>query len=399
MRAYLNFNISTVFFLLLFFPFWNILPGPRVQPIAVFAAIILLIHSKRIQFPALIILIITSIWIGLSFVIHGNKNITDQLISITVLMVPLLIFASISKIREVRKVIILKRLTLALACIAIIQSFEVLDFIFEPIRLFIPIGKSSSLLSYRGVSLLSPEPSNAAFIIATLLWFWRLQNEKPQLLYLLALIILVITNRSGTMLLLLFPYIVTRINIKKGAYYLFVLFFLYNFLGKVEIRFIDIIENLVHIITSGLWRNTEYWYLISGPRFVEVYIAYLEALRNPFGLGIGSIEMEYTEIIRNSGVSMGNYWDGMVEKNFFNNSRPNSYLSYLALTLGIIPAIIVLINASIIVLKAEKSLQVFGLWAIILLLFRGTITMPYPWIILGSIIIKNDLYSNNTRLN
>lgn len=342
---------------------------------------------------------VTSIWIGLSFVINGNKNITDQLISITVLMVPLLIFASISKIREVRKVIILKRLTLALACIAIIQSFEVLDFIFEPIRLFIPIGKSSSLLSYRGVSLLSPEPSNAAFIIATLLWFWRLENEKPQLLYLLALIILVITNRSGTMLLLLFPYIVTRINIKKGAYYLIVLFFLYNFLGTFEIRFLDIIENLVHIITSGLWRNTEYWYLISGPRFVEVYIAYLEALRNPFGLGIGSIEMEYTEIIRNSGVSMGKYWDGMVEKNFFNNSRPNSYLSYLALTLGIIPAIIVLINASIIVLKAEKSLQVFGLWAIILLLFRGTITMPYPWIILGSIIIKNDLYSNNTRLN
>ena len=94
---------------------------------------------------------------------------------------------------------------------------------------------------------------------------------------------------------------------------------------------------------------------------------------------------------------MGKYWNSMLNEGFFQNSRPNSYFSYLAITLGLAPFLCVLVILIRSVKNAPTSLKIFGYYAIILLLFRGTITMPYPWIVLGTLLTKDDLYIDKPR--
>lgn len=393
MRKYLDFNISTVFLVLLFFPFWTIIPGPKVQPLAVFPAIMLLLAGKKIKLLPLTILTFSGLFILTYFLFSAQYKLMFRIESASVLIIPLLIYTAFSEIKVSLGAKLLKRITISFAIIAFIQSIESLDFIFDILRPIIPIGKSSSITAYRGVSLLSPEPSNAAFVIATILWFWKLSNERISLLYWVLLTFLVVTNRSGTMFLLIIPFVISNMRLGRIILILSLSLGLYPLIFSADIRALEVTSNIAYILRQGLWKNTEYWYLISGPRFVEVYIGYLEAFRNPFGLGLGCIEANYTQIIQESGVSMGEYWDNMIAQGFFTNSRPNSYLSYLSVSLGLLPAYILLSYLIIKVLKLNKYSRLHAFWAIALIMFRGTVVMPYPWIVLGTLIMKNDIYS------
>jgi len=396
MRIFSKATLNDTFFVLLFLPFWKILTGPRVQPIAVFCVLFLLLKKKTLHHKPFSIIVILLISIILSYPIDANYGLRNSILSVSVIFLPPIIYLGIPYLKGVYKISIIKILTLLFTGLALLQSVESLDFLFDPLRVLIPIGPSASISSYRGVSLLSPEPSNAAFIIATLMWFWHLSNEKIHIIYLLAIAILIVTNRSGTLVLLLLPYVL--VNARKYSYFYISLSpLLILLVTTIEIRVFDVLRNLMNIFQTGLWRNTEYWYLVSGPRFVEVYIAYTEAFSNISGLGVGGVESSYTQILQSSGVSMGKYWNSMVSAGFFENSRPNSYFSYLAMTTGFLPVLCIIFILIRSVRYAPENLKVFGYFSIILLLFRGTITMPYPWIVLGTLLIRNDIYIDKPR--
>jgi hypothetical protein len=297
----------------------------------------------------------------------------------------------------------------------IIGTFQFLGFItpLELLSYFYNVNTGTfGLLDYRGISFLAPEPSNSAFVIVFFFFLlFMVRNDlskKSFLCYLCILISFILLNKSGTLALFifiilfisLFNYFIFNYNfikfLKIFFWCLILIFISIYFISYIpKIRLFDVFNQLYIVLQSGELFNTSNWYLFSGPRFIEVYAGYNEGIKSVFGNLLGSTSVLFD--LKLGEYDLGTYWEQRRLNGFFEDSKPNSYLSFIVFEAGIIPLIIFILftlHFIKILFRSKNNMYIiFGVVSFFMIYFRSTVTMPIAWTILG--IIYNKI--NNER--
>jgi len=415
----LTISSSSILLFLGLFPFLRLLPiDARVQPVVIFISILVLaLNRKNWNIPlienriVLTLICFLTIYAFISLNKFGLKNVIIEYISLIAGPVLFLCLTSIRNLK-ILNTTVFKTTVIIYIIFGLVEVSPLKTKIFPLLNNIIPLYKPyevSSIFGFRGLSYAAPEPSNAAFIIITLLYLYQIFKKKNydiSKFWELILISMAILNKSGTMLLFLgfyFTsfYILQNKNLRRLWIILVPLSFVISLTWiKISIendfndnRMLQIADRLTELSLSGEILESNNWYLISGPRFAEVGTGYSVLTRKFFGYGIGSIEQNFSEIIRLIGMDFGNYWNDQLDNGFFDSSKPNSYLSFLACSTGIVGVLMILYFLFKIYKRIsnfkfqnikEVGLNLFWI-SCFMILFRTTATIPIPWILLALI--------------
>lgn len=265
--------------------------------------------------------------------------------------------------------------------------FWFLDPIFE---ILVPRGSAIALGDGRGVSLLSAEPSRASqelvFMYAILVFCGQYSENrfKGTLLQdLLFLIFIVFVTRSGTGLFYALLYLCIRrplVLFPVGAILGAILIFL-----ATEIRATSLIFNL------SSQQSFESFYselvLQSGFRFISVFSAYVYAINNYFGYGVGSWIDQAVISYSLAGFSLAdtNYFHYYHNSEFV-NLKPTAFMALVALEFGLIGLLVISSYVCLKIVKIIKqSLEISSLF-IVSIFFLGSVGNPIPWICMALVV-------------
>lgn len=419
MARSLSSSFSSLILFLGLFPFLRLLPiDARIQPIVVVVSILVLIISRNnwnIPFAENIIILLLISFLTVYAVIGlGKFGIKNVLIEYVSLIAGPILFLCLTSTRnlDILRLAVFKITVYIYIGFGVVEVSPLKQKIFPLLNTIIPLYRpkeASSIFGFRGLSYVAPEPSNAAFILILLLFLFQifnLQNKGISKVWEVVLIVMAVLNKSGTMLLflgfyLILFYLFPSKKIKKLWIIIFpVIFSIIAMWLKLSTdndfnnnRMLQIADRATELTLSGEIFESDNWFLISGPRFAEVATGYKASVLNFFGTGIGSIEQNFTDIIRLVGIDFGSYWNMQLDRGFFDSSKPNSYLSFLGCSSGyfgvvMILALLLMIYKRITNFELRKY-RIIGLnlfWmSCLMLLFRSTATIPTPWIFLALI--------------
>ena len=431
-----SYRINFSFLILFFgtFPFLRLFPiESRVQPIVVIISILLFLFRKQnlkiyfIENRILIILIIfLTIYGALCLGSFGFKNVIIEYIGL--ISGPIL-FICITSIQSLKVINFYAfKLSVIILCLfGILEISPLKTKVFPILNHIIPLNEPtipSSLFGLRGLSYAAPEQSNAAFIIFLLLCLFQIfkfLKYKLSKSWEIILIILAIFNKSGTMFLFLsiyfyFFYVLNNKKLRKNVI-IFSLSFLFFILIWFRVslltdfqnnRMLQVADRFTELVYSGGIYSSENWFLISGPRFAEVATGYKSIIHNIFGFGVGSVENGFSDIISTVKIDFGGYWNKKLIDGFFDNSKPNSYLSYLSCSSGVLGLILILAFKVYLYKRIRRINEIDHyklcnsiFWiSTFIIAFRSTATIPIAWILLALIFkINKNINESSTPIS
>lgn len=415
MKIYqLRINFILLLILLTVFPFSKLLffLDAKVQPLSSLITLIGLFFIKNKNSSFIYFYMMGFYLLILSIFSAYFFSIKDIFMSLISMILPVSIFLYLS-VKNVENKYLKITLDVGITVFIIVGAFQFLDFTY-PLKLlsyFYNVNTGSfGLLDYRGISFFAPEPSNSAFVIVFfifLLFIIRKNlSKKSFFFYSCTLICFIFLNKSGTLalfvfiilLIALFNFFIFNYNFRRVfklfMWCLVLIFFSTYFISHIpNIRFFDVFNQLLIILQSGELFDTSNWYLFSGPRFIEVYVGYNEGVKSMFGNLLGSTSELYD--IKLGEYNLGTYWENRRLNGFFEESKPNSYLSFITFEAGIIPLIFFIlftVHFFKILLRSKNNFYlIFSILSFFMIYFRSTVTMPIAWTILG--IIYNRINS------
>ena len=419
MARSLSTSFSSIILFLGLFPFLRLLPiDARIQPIVVAVSIVVLVISRNnwnIPFAenSVILLLISflTIYAVLGLGKFGLKNVFIEYVSLIAGPVLFLCLTSTRHL-NILKLGVFKITVFIYIIFGVVEVSPLKQKIFPLLNNIIPLynpNEASSIFGFRGLSYAAPEPSNAAFILIILLYLYQIFKQQGKDIakgWEVILILMAMLNKSGTMLLFLgfyltLFYVIPSKKLRKLWIIIIPLIFTITATWlKISTdndfnnnRMLQIADRATELTLSGEIFESNNWFLISGPRFAEVATGYKASVQNVFGTGIGSIEQNFSDIIRLVGIDFGSYWNTQLNRGFFDSSKPNSYLSFLGCSAGYVGVLLILVLLILIYKRITdfemRKYKVIGLnlfWiSCLMLVFRSTATIPTPWIFLALI--------------
>lgn len=382
-----NFLIST-FHVVSLFPFVSPFPiGSDLQPISgIFAILILIKHHNlkhRIslsQFLAYLFIFFSSFHL-IANVLTDNINFFKHLSFIYGAVV----FISFSKFNFYN----IKFLKIGIyiyftSFLLYFVSPFVYNFIYQN---FVSqrevIGASFSINDYRGISLLSNEPSYFASILAFLLVLNdRLYRESKQsnfyfIFHFLLIFILLLFNKSGSglfYLLIYFTYFFSKLDKSKmflGGFVLIVIFFTYIInISLQDIRSFNRSADLIFKIISGEIGSD----VAFTRRLTDFIIGFNSVFDNPIGYGTGGID-DVIKKYSSSFLTLDSNREGLV------SSLSNGLISF-----GLFFGFLILV-----LFYKSKSNWIEKFFAFLMLSFSLSFGFPLTWALLT---FKNNNYEN-----
>jgi len=410
-------NIVFIILILTIFPFSKLFffLNAKVQPVSSLITLVGLFFIKNKNSSFTYFIIIGFYLLILSIISTYFFRFNDVLISLISMILPLSTFLYLSS-KNVENKYLKTTLDVGITFYILIGAFQFFGFNapLEILSYFYNVNTGTfGLLDYRGISFLAPEPSNSAFVIVFLFFLlYMVRNDlskKAFFYYSCILISFIFLNKSGTLALFVFiALLIALLNFFILNYnftrllkiffwclaLVFISIYLISYIPKI--RLFDVFNQFYIIIQSGELFNTSNWYLFSGPRFIEVYAGFNEGIKSIFGNLLGSTSELFD--VKLGEYDLGSYWEQRRINGFFEESKPNSYLSFITFEAGIIPLIVFILFTTHffkILLRSKNNIFiVFGVISFFMIYFRSTVTMPIAWTILGIIYYR----MNNERI-
>lgn len=319
--------------------------------------------------------------------------------------------------------------------VGILQSLSLLVWTEQFMRYLIPRFYGGPIfLEGRGVTFLAQEPSGAAFItmlmLATGIYFFLINKitKRALILVVISALAMLLMNRSGTIFLLLFSFL---------CFFLMMLFWYSTRRMKVKIitsaflsiplivalskyviesytssaKFLSLLARVIELIPSNSFFTFNTIAVLSGGRFVTVFMGYASLFYNNVGIGhgIASYTTYYDKLSSWLGITWSNF---NISATFRSGEehKPNAYGAQIAMDMGIIGLfIIVLIVFFCWIQRGKKSfwgqespirkalLFAIFLESIFIIFFRSTTTMPAAWVMLAYVYdyIKTSITREN----
>lgn len=302
---------------------------------------------------------------------------------------PLLVFMVLAKTseREIQRLVkILKYALITLLTLGILQFSGLIQFADPIFKALIPRGSAEVFGGARGISLLSTEPSRAAFEVIFLYASWRTLSElsaaKLIILDILFTIFIIGMLKSTTGLTVLLVYLIFIHRSKIIILFLLLApIFVYLF---AETRAINVALELLS--KTSPFEAYEFLIDASGFRLVSILSAYYYGLTNFFGGGIGAWPVTSVEAMLSAGFSPGeiNYFIFHADSEF-SSIRPTSYLANVALDMGLLGTlcmIFLLIPYIKCTWTDNISIRPLLLLFLFSLFFIGAVGNPVPWVAL-----------------
>ena len=240
---------------------------------------------------------------------------------------------------------------------------------------------SGQITGSRGITFLTHEPSHSGRAFGTLVFLIALVKPDKILKLILISCIFLIFNKSGLFVLMLIFFIIffllSKFNFKLiflSVTLVFAGFWLFPEFSNS--RFMVVIVNMFSATT---WDGSNYLSIINvvgGPRFVLSFAAFFES--GILGYGVGSSDLVFTEIVKNSGNIFNPHSIEFISREVKITS--GSYLSQVSFEGGMITLIFI----SIILFKnIKKHLFLIGVFGYLQLLLLSSTTMITPWVFLA----------------
>lgn len=286
-----------------------------------------------------------------------------------------------------------------LIILGLLQYFEIIDFLEPLISLLIPRGRVGTA-GLRGITLLSSEPSRAAYELSFIYLAYRIifiREKKYKIFgdfFLLFVQIFLIRSMTGIfysfflILILNFKNIKTFLTMFLAIILLFLIIFQFDFV--TDIRALSGVNLLLKNLNSF---EAFFNFLLdeSGFRLISIIASLKYGIFHPFGGGIGNWEETSIDALQ-----LTRYEPGEIDYFvFFTNSswapiRPTSYLFSLFLDVGIIGVIIFIsIFYKVFVenyFKISLSTKQATLFFIFYLITYGDVGNPVPWVCFAFIL-------------
>lgn len=295
-----------------------------------------------------------------------------------------------------------ERLVFFLSLFAIVQVLkpELLELtgLAAAIRVFIPRFTSEMLSEWdRGVTLLAPEPANMAPIIFMLLVIFLLRVEtlgmgmRRTILSSVSLGILVLTNKSLTLYLILIVFLLSYVVLRFQTKGLLALIFSFGvmllFVSDGEAsqgsRLVSLIFALGTLSVDSLISLDN----LSGARFTTVYVSLLGL--GDIGQGFGSWEFRFIELGQRAPFDFfaSEYWR---LKGGAENLKPASILAVASIDMGAFAVIYVgllllwIIGAGGLISRLYPVRSAAAVCSLFMILLGGyPVTLPAFWVVLG----------------
>jgi hypothetical protein len=390
--------------ILLFFPSITFgLISAEVFPYALAYSILFL--RKLSYWSVLAVLII-----GLSAaftVLSGNGSL-EVLRSLFAYLNPLLIFIILLQISDIHfeKIHQKSLIVFKIFCIVLVIQFSGLFEFLDPVfKAFVPRSFSTPI-GFRGITLLSTEPSRASVEFLFLYTVFRFTLIKRYYWLICDLIVgacVILVFKSATGLLIYIAF-VTLLNQK-------ILFFILPFSFVLIISQQVLIDGRIASLIQQLSQlsPSEAWFLLlntSGNRIVSVIAAINYAFHYPFGGGVGNWKNSSIEALFLTGIDYTNL-------NYFNAEwkdgalyfRMSGYLMNLILDVGFVSASIFILAITKytypLIIKHPDSMKIY-LFFLFNIFFVGSVGPPVPWISTAIIIRylsqnKKGQFSNESK--
>jgi len=263
----------------------------------------------------------------------------------------------------------------------------------------------------RGISLVYPEPSNAApyIVLAFMLYYFFYRLEKVSFTEIFAVIIFSILqifwNKSGTVGVLAFLFLIIFSSIKlfnlfkhKKVFQIFCLVIICLLvviaLSRMisvyqdKVRFVKLLSTLIEIFSSNeKIVSIENVYIFGSTRLISVYVGYMSVFLSILGLGLSASKYHFLNLCDFLQINPMDFIR-FQEKGLI-NLKAHSYVSELTIDTGLIMLTVHILLAVYIIKRSLEIRHIDYLLAAIPLLgmiqiyFDSLITLPAPWIMLS----------------
>lgn len=380
----INTFIFTFLSYLIFFPSitFSIVPG-EIFPWA-FLFTSLYIRKVDKGFVLILLFFLLSVMYGLY--ISDGKSTSEAVRSLLAYMNSLLIFVFLMKanIHFVNRLYpIVKFLFYFLVVLGLLQLLGLIGFLDPLFKILIPRGSAESLalMGNRGVTLLSSEPSRAAYEFLFIYIAFRtiFLNSKNTLYYdLFVLFFMMFVIKSGTGLILTLMFFACFYKMKFLILSLALMLISLPFLDYMSGRAFSL---LLSIISSQSLESLYNMLLnASGFRLISIISSFLYGIYHPVGGGIGNWQESSIVALNLTGYDPANI-------NFFRFRgdgewipiRPDTYFFALVLDLGLIGTLAVFFY----IIKLSKFMLVFtpiGIFFIFYFFVTGAVGNPVPFV-------------------
>ncbi|MDR0606475.1 MAG: hypothetical protein LBG80_19540 [Bacteroidales bacterium] len=340
---------------------------------------------NKVFIPLIIVIFISSVY-GF-YAMQFNNMDSDIVRSVTAYISPLLVFDTIIFCSEKELIKLKKSINVVLyflIILGILQISGLIRILTPVLKFMVPRANSVSLveMSGRGVTLLSSEPSRAAYEIIILYATWIYLNNFPKKLqYIFDIIIVffivfIIRSSEGCLLLLIYLFARYRIKFAIAMTVLFV------FLIPVLRNFNNRAITVFYTILANVSFSDVYYILLnqSGFRLITLIAAYKYAIFHPLGGGVGLWKYSSVEALNETYIdpNLTYYFQGG-----YIPVRPISFLSSISLDMGMLGLILALyiLNPIFKLLKNMKDpIFCFVILFLFSITLSGSIGEPIPWI-------------------
>ena len=379
--------VKQFFRVLIFFPSitFNLLTA-EVFPWAFFYSIFQKKDYKR-GLPLLLILV-TSAVLATAYA-FSMGIVSDSFRSLMAYLNPILLFlfllrCSSEEIESFNNIV--GKILLFYLLLGIFQFFGLISFL-EPVFKFLLTRGSTDVFAFgRGVSLLSSEPSRAAYelIFVYILWVYLKGNRlKNQFIFdILMFFFLALIVRSSLGLFTFFVYLFFKYKMFFILSTILVLLFALPFIEYSESRAMAMLYDILTFSDSSdlfsMLTNQ------SGFRVISILASYKYALLYPFGGGVGLWVHSSVSALKATGFDPSSmYYFQMYGGGDFSSVRPDSFMASAALDIGLVGVLLVLYMIKpILKLLKEKKDAVFLVVVvfIFIIFFTGAVGNPIPWL-------------------
>jgi len=270
---------------------------------------------------------------------------------------------------------------LSLTALSLLQYINAIPGLDPLIKYFVTRAKAGSYEGFRGVTLMSSEPSRAAieYMFLYLVYIFN-SGFGPTKRFIAdivmsAVVVLLIKSATGFVYLLIYWFT------QRPKFSVILLFFLPLLLlmGENSNRIITILQSV--LASNDV--STIFYYIIdqAGFRFVSVYSAYYSVFDNPLGCGVGNWMQSSFLAMQNNPISVESF--SMYREGGYSPQRPTSFFANIALDLGLlgltIGIILILKMRYISLLKVKNFTTAMAMWLIFIFIV-GSVGEPVPWI-------------------
>lgn len=406
--TYLNISvIINLLFLLSFLIYVKKTPlETETQPIFIFFISIIFVFFVKLKLTKKDLFLVLHITVLTLYIIYQmlvyRTGIVDY---ITYLIGPLTYFVFLNRINNI-SILLLRRIIIFFFIITIVSLFKI------PVLNDILVGFSEIFIgrtgwgegsSFRGVSLLTPEPSYFAFFLILLISLLdikvKVEYPKSYKKYWILLFFIALATKSA----LVFFYLITYLIGKQLSKYTFnkikqwfnvkntllvcslVIIITLPFIFLKESRPVQVVENVSKSISEGdtfelLFRESS-----GSTRFIVNTLGVISVNVKPFGWGIGEFKNNFYEAAPKSFKKI--ILRHEVLKVFHNKKRPlktQTYFTNLVGDIGLF-SIPLLLFILISFFRAKGETKSGIKWTILLMLIivQGQISNPVIWILLA----------------